>query len=157
MGIVVTGTEETDGWTYWTTVDQGSWTTTVDATFAVTDGAAVVTILDDSTNHGVGQYVWSIQFQYRPNDAAFYVTAGATYRVEFDVNATVGGTFSMEMTTTGNAGNVAIPVTLVAGDNHVVVEYVAYEENFMLTACIGQYGPATLTFDNFTLTELVPR
>ncbi|PKL00574.1 MAG: hypothetical protein CVV56_05495 [Tenericutes bacterium HGW-Tenericutes-1] len=62
----------------------------------------------------------------------------------------------MEMTTTGNAANVAIPVTLVVGDNHVVVEYVAYEANFKLTACLGLYGLATLTFDNFVISDLQP-
>ena len=148
---------EGSGWTSWTTVGESSWTKAIDATFVVTDGAVVVTIIDDATNHGVGDHLWSIQFCYRPIDALLNVIPGHTYRVEFDVNATVAGTFSMEMSTTDNVANVAIPVTLVVGANHVVVEYVAYEANFKLTACIGQYGPAVLTFDNFVISELGPR
>ncbi len=119
-----------------------TWTNANEATFAVVDEAVVATIT------GVGTEVWHAQLSYRPitND----VVVGSTYVVEFDVNATVAGTFSMEMTTTGNAANVQIPVTLVVGDNHVTLQYVAYEENFKLTACIGTYGVAVLTFDNFT-------
>ncbi|PKL00575.1 MAG: hypothetical protein CVV56_05500, partial [Tenericutes bacterium HGW-Tenericutes-1] len=118
-------------------------------TFNVVDGKVVVETL------GTGGEVWYIQLGYRPTDALLDVTPGKHYKVEFDVHATVAGTFSMEMTTTGNAANVAIPVTLVVGDNHVVVEYVAYEANFKLTACLGLYGLATLTFDNFKISEEV--
>ncbi|MGD9909198.1 MAG: hypothetical protein AB7U79_01180 [Candidatus Izemoplasmatales bacterium] len=144
-GMVIDA-DGTDGWTYWTTVDQTWASVQLDATFAITDGKLVATTL------GSGGEVWYIQLSYRPTED-YNVNPGATYRVEFDVNASVAGTFSMEMTTTGNVANVAIPVTLVEGDNHVVVEYVAYEENFKLTACLGLYGAAVLTFDNFTIAE----
>ncbi|MCK7488306.1 MAG: hypothetical protein MZU97_24540 [Bacillus subtilis] len=146
---------EGSGWSKWTTVAEG-WTKQVDATFSVVNGAVVVEIIDDVTNHGIGDHVWSIQLQYRPGTLAASVIPGQLYRVEFDVNASVGGTFSMEMTTTNNTNNVAIPVTLVAGANHIILEYVAFEAQFMLTASIGKYGPATLTFDNFTLAQVIP-
>ena len=148
-GFAVNG--EGSGWTSWTTINEGAWTTPVDATFTVTDGKVVVETL------GVGDFVWSIQFSYRPTDPLLDVTPGTVYQVEFDVHATVAGTFSMEMTTTGNVANVAIPVTLVVGDNHIVVEYIAYEANFKLTACVGQYGAAVLTFDNFVISDFGPR
>jgi hypothetical protein len=144
------------GWAKWTTVGESSWTKAIDATFSVVDGAVVVEIIDDAVNHGVGDHVWSIQFQYRPGTLAAPVVPGVTYIVEFDVHASVGGVFSMELTTTGNAANVPFEVTLVAGHNHVVVEYVAYEAQLMLTASIGKYGPATLTFDNFELYAMLP-
>ena len=139
------------GWTSWTTMGQSWASVQIDATFTVTDGAVVVETL------GTGGEVWYIQFCYRPTDALLNVIPGQTYRVEFDVNATVAGTFSMEMSTTDNVANVAIPVTLVVGANHVVVEYVAYEANFKLTACLGLYGLAVLTFDNFEISVLAPR
>ncbi len=148
-GFAVNG--EGSGWTSWTTIDQSWASVQIDATFNVVDGAIVVETL------GTGGEVWYIQLCYRPTDELLNVTPGHVYKVEFDVNATVAGTFSMEMTTTGNAANVAIPVTLEVGANHIVLEYVAYEENFKLTACLGLYGLATLTFDNFTISELVPR
>ncbi|MDD3123012.1 MAG: hypothetical protein PHC62_05775, partial [Candidatus Izemoplasmatales bacterium] len=138
---------EGSSWTTWTTIGEGSWTTPVDATFETVDGQLVVTTL------GAGDYVWSIQLQYRPTLGAADVIVGDTYQVEFDVNASVAGTFSMEMTTTGNVANIAISVTLVEGANHVVVVYTAFEPQLMLTACIGQYGAATLTFDNFVLSH----
>ncbi|MDD3107158.1 MAG: hypothetical protein PHP65_05100, partial [Bacilli bacterium] len=141
--------EDGSSWTTWTTINEGAWTTPVDATFATVDGQLVVTTL------GVGDYVWSIQLQYRPALGLKDVVVGDTYQVEFDVNASVAGTFSMEMTTTDNAANIAIEVTLEAGDNHVSVEYIAYEPQLMLTASIGQYGEAVLTFDNFTLQHKV--
>jgi len=145
---IVTINAEGSNWTSWTTIGEGSWTTAVDATYTQTDGTMVITTL------GTGDYVWSIQFGYRPALGAMDVVPGDVYRVEFDVTATVAGTFSMEMTTTGNAANIAIPVTLVEGLNHIVVEYTAYEAQLMLTACLGQYGAATLTFDNFELSHL---
>jgi hypothetical protein len=147
--MVIDGTS-TKAWMKWTTVDQGWASTQIDANMTVVEGKAVVEIL------GTGGEVWYIQFGYRPNDPLLNVVPGNLYRVEFDVHATVAGTFSMEMTTTDNAANVAIPVTLEVGDNHVVVDYVAYEENFKLTACLGLYGLATLTFDNFTISDAVP-
>jgi len=144
VGFAINGAGS--AWTTWTTINE-TWTTPVDANFSVVDGAVVVETL------GTGDYVWSIQLQYRPGLGLNNVVAGNKYKVEFDVNASVAGTFSMELTTTGNAGNVAIDVTLVEGDNHVVVEYTAYESQLMLTASLGQYGAATLTFDNFVLYE----
>ncbi|MFA5007287.1 MAG: hypothetical protein WC509_07445, partial [Candidatus Izemoplasmatales bacterium] len=138
-------------WASWTTVDQSWASVQIDATFTVVDGAVEVETL------GTGGEVWYIQFQYRPTDELLNVKPGHIYKVEFDVNADVAGTFSMEMTTDGNAGNVAIPVTLEVGDNHVTVYYIAYEENFKLTACLGLYGLATLTFDNFEISEFIPR
>ena len=148
-GFAVNG--EGSGWTSWTTMGQGWASVQIDATFSVVEGELVVQTL------GTGGEVWYIQLCYRPTDALLNVTPGHVYKVEFDVNASVAGTFSMEMTTTGNVANVAHPVTLEVGANHVTVYYIAYEENFKLTACLGLYGLATLTFDNFVLTELVPR
>ncbi len=149
VGFAVNG--EGSGWTSWTTIDQSWASTQIDATFNVVDGKVVVETL------GTGGEVWYIQLCYRPTDPLLEVVPGRKYKVEFDVNASVAGTFSMEMSTTGDKANVAIPVTLVVGDNHVVVEYVAYEANFKLTACLGLYGLATLTFDNFVISEFGPR
>jgi len=141
------GVDPAFSWSYWNTIGQGSWTTEVGCNVSIVDGKAVVETL------GTGAFVWSIQLQYRPVAGVQDVVAGDVYKVEFDVNATVAGTFSMELTTTGNAGNIAFPITLVVGDNHVVIEFTAFEAKLMLTASIGQYGAAVLTFDNFVISH----
>lgn len=73
------------------------------------------------------------------------------HRILLNVHASVAGTFRIERTTTNNVANFAYAQDLVVGDNVVVFEFVAHEAELMLTAVIGQYGPATLTFDNFQL------
>lgn len=73
------------------------------------------------------------------------------HRILLNVHASVAGTFRIERTTTNNVATFAYAQDLVVGDNVVVFEFVAHEAELMLTAVIGQYGPATLTFDNFQL------
>ncbi len=128
-------------WISWTK----NWEPLVEANFAFVDGKMRVETL------GVGDEVWHIQLGYRALPTDFKVMPGRHYKIEFDVHASVAGTFSFELTTTDNVANVPFATELVVGDNHVVIEFVAYEERLMFTACVGKYGVAVLTFDNFEL------
>ena len=92
---------------------------------------------------------------YRALTGNYQTIPGNDYKVVFDVNASVAGTFVFELTTTGNAANQTFPVTLVSGNNQVAVEFTAYEAQLMLSALLGSYGPSVLTFDNFQLYQLV--
>jgi gamma-glutamylcyclotransferase (GGCT)/AIG2-like uncharacterized protein YtfP len=140
------GATDAAGWAVWKTEGNPADWALPNYIGTETIAAGVLTI----TTTQKGGEVWGLQIQYNAPTADLIV--GAMYRVEFDVNASVATTITVQMKATSDDKNVDVVVTLAAGANHVVVYMVAPQETFRLLFLLGLQEPGTvLVFDNVKL------
>lgn len=134
------------GWAYWSTQDiNDGWAQpNYNGTTVIASGVMTTTTTQ------TGGAVWGCQIQY--NHATETLIVGQVLRVELDVNSNVATTVVFQLKGPNDSLNIDIPVALIAGDNHVVVEYKASQAKFRFFIMPGMVEPGTvLVFDNVKL------
>ncbi len=138
------------GWAYWSTegianTPGNEWAQpNYNGTTVIAGGVMT------NTTTQTGGAVWACQIQY--NHPTATLTVGDIIRVELDINASVATTIILELKGPSNDLNIDIPVNLLQGDNHVIVEYIASQTTFRFFIMPGMVAPGTvLIIDNLQL------